>query len=96
MHNTSFRNFASTMQDLARDIVRACRRGAGAIAVMPWPAILACCIGLALLISILPLALFLFVIFMAVKLVAGAFAVDRRRTAQEQFGEPCAGTCGKQ
>jgi hypothetical protein len=35
-------------------------------------------------ISILPLALFLFVLFMGVKLVAGAFVIDRRRTAREQ------------
>jgi hypothetical protein len=72
------------MEDVAQDIVRACRRGARTIAAMSWPAMLACCIMLAFVISILPLALFLFVLFMAVKVVAGAFVIDRRRTAREQ------------
>ncbi|WP_296946406.1 hypothetical protein [uncultured Massilia sp.] len=84
MKNTTFREFADAMEDVARDIVRACRRGADAIAAMPWPAVLACCIGLALLVTILPLALCLFVLFMAVKLVVGAFAVDHRRTVRER------------
>jgi hypothetical protein len=72
------------MEDVAQDIVRACRRGARTIAAMPWPAMLMCCIGLALIISILPLALFLFLLFMGVKVVAGAFVIDRRRSMREQ------------
>jgi hypothetical protein len=54
------------------------------IAAMPLPAMIACCIMLAFVISILPLALFLFILFMGVKVVAGAFVIDRRRTAREQ------------
>lgn len=96
MKSTTFREFADAMEDVARDIVRACRRGVDAIVAMPWPAMLACCVGLALLISILPLALFLFVLFMAVKLVVGAFVVDRNRTVRERYTEPCADTSGKQ
>lgn len=79
MNKATFREFTATLEDLSHDIVRACRRGARAIAVMPWPAMLACCIGLALIISILPLALFLFIAFMALKLVVGAFVIDARR-----------------
>jgi hypothetical protein len=84
MKSANFRTFCDSMEDVAQDIVRACRRGARTIAAMPWPAMLACCIGLALIISILPLALFLFVLFMGVKLVVGAFIIDRRRTVREQ------------
>jgi hypothetical protein len=84
MKSANFRTFCDSMEDVAHDIVRACRRGARTIAAMPWPAMLMCCIGLALIISILPLALFLFVLFMAVKVVAGAFVIDRRRTMREQ------------
>jgi hypothetical protein len=84
MKSANFRTFCDSMEDVAQDIVRACRRGARTIAAMPWPAMLMCCIGLALIISILPLALFLFVLFMAVKVVAGAFVIDRRRTMREQ------------
>lgn len=83
MKHTTFRDFSATLEDVAEDIMRACRRLVRAIAVMPWPAMLVCCIGLALLISILPLALCLFVLFMAVKVVVGAFVVDRRRTMRE-------------
>lgn len=84
MKSANFRTFCDSMEDVARDIVDACRRGARTIAAMPWPAMLMCCIGLALIISILPLALFLFVLFMAVKVIAGAFFIDHRRTAREQ------------
>lgn len=79
MTDTNSRSFSATLDDLARDIVHACRRGARAIAVMPWPAMLVCCIGLAFVISILPLALCLFIAFMAVKLAVGAFVIDARR-----------------
>jgi hypothetical protein len=84
MKSANFRTFCDSMEDVAHDIVRACRRAARTIAAMPWPAMLACCIMLAFVISILPLALFLFVLFMGVKVVAGAFVIDRRRTAREQ------------
>ena len=84
MKSANFRTFCDSMEDVAHDIVRACRRGARIIAAMPWPAMLMCCIGLALIISILPLALFLFILFMGVKVVLGAFVIDRRRTVREQ------------
>ena len=84
MKSANFRTFCDSMEDVAGDIVRACRRGARTIAAMPWPAMLVCCILLAFVISILPLALFLFVLFMAVKVVVGAFVIDRRRSVREQ------------
>ena len=87
MTKSNFRSFAATMEDLARDVVDACRRAVRAIAVMPWPAMLACCIALAFVISILPLALFLFVLFMGVKVVVGAFVVDHRRAQREPYGK---------
>ena len=87
MTRTQFRSFGATLEDLARDIVDACRRAVRAIAVMPWPAMLACCIALAFVLSVLPLALFLFVLFMGIKVIVGAFVVDRRRTNREQFGD---------
>jgi fatty acid desaturase len=87
MNKTDFRTFAATLEDLARDIVQACRRAVRAIAVMPLPAMLACCIVLAFVISILPLALFLFLLFLGIKLIVGAFIVDHRRASREQFGD---------
>jgi hypothetical protein len=87
MTSTQSRSFGATLEDLARDIVDACRRAVRAIAVMPWPAMLACCIALAFVISVLPLALFLFVLFMGIKVIIGAFVVDRRRTYRDHHGE---------
>jgi hypothetical protein len=84
MTRTYHRSFGATLEDLARDIVDACRRATRAIAVMPWPAMLVCCIALAFVISILPLALFLFVLFMGIKVVIGAFVGDHRRTQREK------------
>lgn len=84
MTRTYHRSFGATLEDLARDIVDACRRTVRAIAVMPWPAMLACCIALAFVISILPLALFLFVLFMGIKVIIGAFVVDHRRAHREK------------
>jgi hypothetical protein len=84
MKSANFRTFCDSMEDVAHDIVRACRRGARTVAAMPWPAMLVCCIFLAMIISILPLALFLFILFMGVKVVVGAFVIDRRRTYREQ------------
>jgi hypothetical protein len=84
MKSANFRTFCDSMEDVARDIVHACRRGARTIAAMPWPAMLACCVMLAFVISILPLALFLFILFMGVKIVVGAFVIDRRRTMRGQ------------
>jgi hypothetical protein len=45
---------------------------------------LACCVALAFVISVLPLALFLFVLFMGIKVIIGAFVVDHRRTHREK------------
>ncbi|MFC5550925.1 hypothetical protein [Massilia aerilata] len=84
MKSANFKTFCDSMEDVAQDIVRACRKGVRSIAAMPLPAMIACCILLAFVISILPLALFLFILFMAVKVVAGAFVIDRRRTVREQ------------
>ena len=84
MTRTQSRSFGATLEDLARDIVDACRRAVRAIAAMPWPAMLACCIALAFVISVLPLALFLFVLFMGIKVIIGAFVVDHRRTHREK------------
>jgi hypothetical protein len=84
MKSANFKTFCDSMEDVAHDIVRACRRGARTIAAMPWPAMLVCCVFLAFVISILPLALFLFILFMGVKVIVGAFVIDRRRTVREQ------------
>lgn len=78
MNHSAFRQFTRALESLAEDIVSACRRAMRELAVMPWPVMLAFCVVLALIISILPLALLLFVLFLGLKIVAGAFVVERR------------------
>jgi hypothetical protein len=78
MTHSTFRDFNDTLDHLAREILRACRRGARELAAMPLPSVLVWCVALALIISILPLALCLFVLFLGLKVVAGAFIIERR------------------
>ena len=78
MTNASFNTFTATMNEIGRLLVQAARYAANAVAAMSWPALLVCCIGLALLISILPLAIGLFLVFMVCKLAYNA--LDDRMT----------------
>jgi hypothetical protein len=75
-------NFGTFMDDVAEacaDLWRLGKRAAVAIAALPWPALLAASIMLAFAITIVPLALALFVLFLLVKLVVAAFIVNKRR-----------------
>ena len=79
MQNNIFRNFWTVVENTSHDIVRTCRRLMDVIAEMPWPVTLVVSIALALALSILPLVLLLFILFMAAKVVIGAFVIDSRR-----------------
>ena len=79
MTNATFDSFYETLNDMGRSIGKAARSGAAAVATMSWPALAVCCVGLAFAISIVPLALFLFVMFMAIKLIVTAFANRSQR-----------------
>jgi len=78
MTQSTFRDFTDTLDRLAEELVRACRRALRELTAMSLPSMLAFCVALALVISILPLALFLFVLFLGLKVVAGAFFIERR------------------
>jgi hypothetical protein len=71
--------FATLLEDLGHAFYKAARYVARAMATMSWPAVLMSCIGLALAITIIPLALTLFIVFMAVKLVIAAIILSGRR-----------------
>lgn len=62
------------------------RQGLDALAAMSWPMLLACAIGLAFVITILPLALTLFIIFLLLKWAgnAGGFSWDKKTAQPEQ------------
>jgi len=76
MNNATFDSFFTTLEEMGRAIAKAARSGAAAVATMSWPAIAVCCVLLAFAMTIIPLALFLFVMFMLIKFVVTAF--DRR------------------
>ena len=61
------------------------RQGVDALGAMSWPMLLACAIGLALFITILPLVLTLFLIFLLVKWAnnSGGFGWEKKTTQQQ-------------
>lgn len=69
---SAFSNFVADMEDIGRKCNRAVRTGARSLAALPWPALLAVSIVLACLLTIVPLALTLFVSFLLLKFVATA------------------------
>jgi uncharacterized membrane protein len=83
MTHSTLHDFGVAFEALARDIVRACRRAARELSVMPWPTMLLWCVVFALVISILPLAFCLFVLFLGAKVIVGAFLVERRTSLRK-------------
>jgi hypothetical protein len=75
-------NFATLMDDIGdafARVLRGCVRAAKHIATLPWPALLAASVLLAFVLTIVPLALFLFVVFLLLKFAVAAFVIDARR-----------------
>lgn len=79
MKNLNFSAFLNLVEDLGHSFIRASRYIVRAMATMSWPQLLVTCIALALAISIVPLALTLFIIFMAVKIIVAAIILAGRR-----------------
>ena len=79
MKNPSLQSFAQFLEEIAQAFIKAVRYGVRAIATMSWPALLMACVGLALAITIVPLAIFLFLVFMAIKLAVAAIVLNTRR-----------------
>jgi hypothetical protein len=79
MKTITFDSINDLLDDIFRATMQAARGLARAIGAMAWPQLLATCVVLALLITILPLAFTLFVAFMLVKLVVAAIVLQSRR-----------------
>ncbi|MFL6706915.1 MAG: hypothetical protein ACJ8HI_01760 [Massilia sp.] len=79
MKQTTLESINTLLDDIFRATVQAARSLARAIGAMAWPQLFASAVVLALLITILPLALTLFVTFMLVKLVVAAIVIQSRR-----------------
>ena len=79
MKNATFASFSALLEEIGRALARAVRHGTRTVASMSWPQLMATCVALALLITIVPLAICLFIIFMAVKLAVAAILLNTRR-----------------
>ena len=79
MDNPTLNRLFALIEELGHTIVKAARNAGASIAAMSWPSLAVTCVMLALALTLVPLALTLFVIFMAVKLVMGAFILEKRR-----------------
>jgi hypothetical protein len=79
MKNVTFTSFCALLEEMGRAFAKAAHYGARAIATMSWPQMIATCIALALIITIVPLAVCLFIFFMIVKLAVAAIVINTRR-----------------
>ena len=79
MKHITFSSIGELLEEIARAFAQAFRYGVRAIATMSAPQMVATCIGLALLLTILPLAVCLFIVFMIVKLAVAAIVINTRR-----------------
>ena len=86
MNKITFDSISDLLGDIFRASVHAARVLLATIAAMPWPQLLASCVLLALVLTILPLAFTLFVVFMLVKLVVAAIVVQSRRNRSHHEG----------
>jgi hypothetical protein len=73
-------SFSVLLDDIWHALCRAVRYASNAIATMSWPALLITAVLMAFAISIVPLALTLFILFMLVKLVVGGIVIGTRRS----------------
>lgn len=78
--NHSLESLSTLLDDVWHALCRAVRYASNAIATMSWPALLLTAVLMAFAISLVPLALTLFLLFMLVKLVVGAFVIGKRRS----------------
>ena len=78
-HSTSFSTLLDDIGFACKQVLRVLARAVRDMAALPWPALLAACILIALAITIVPLALTLFVLFMLLKFAVAAIVVDKRR-----------------
>lgn len=80
------KTFSETVREASDFVVSVVRHGMRRLGRMSWQSLLALCVMLALLLTVLPLALTLFVIFLLAKLVIGAFGT--RHVHQHRMAEP--------
>lgn len=77
MKTTTFRSFAAELEDAAERGMRLLRGGLRTFSALPWPALLLAAILTACAIAVIPTALVLFAIFLAIKYAVLAINGDK-------------------
>ncbi len=83
MKTTTFRSFAAELEDAAEACLRTVRGGLRTFSTLPWPALLLAAVLVACAITVIPLALTLFAIFLAVKYAVLAINSDKKTPIEE-------------
>ncbi len=76
----NFDTLLDDIRDACLTVFAALVAAARQIATLPWPALLACAFVLALAITLIPVALTLFVLFLVIKLAVGLMVVEKQRS----------------
>ncbi len=77
MKTTTFRSFAAELEEAADTCLRFFRGGLRTFSALPWPALLLAAILTACAIAVIPTALVLFAIFLAIKYAVLAINGDK-------------------
>ena len=83
MKTTTFRSFAAELEDVAEACLRTVRGSLRTFSALPWPALLLAAVLVACAITVIPLALTLFAIFLAVKYAVLAINSDKKTPIEE-------------
>ena len=85
MNNSTYNTFVATLEDIVRSVSNCARVAVRAISTLTWPALAVACVIIALAMTLVPLALGLFILFMAVKLIAGGASRRAERGAATPY-----------
>ena len=77
MKTTTFQSFAAELEDAAQACLRTLRGGLRTFSALPWPALLLAAVLVACAITVIPPALTLFAIFLAIKYALLAINKDK-------------------
>lgn len=79
MKPANFSTLLDDIRDACADVFRMLSRAAKHIAAQPWPTLLVCAFLFAIAITLIPVALTVFVAFLMIKLVVGLIVIDKQR-----------------
>lgn len=83
MKPANFNTLLDDIREACLTVFAALAAAAKHIARLPWPALLVCAFVLALAITLVPVALTLFIGFLIVKLAVGLIVVDKQRSRRQ-------------